>query len=465
MLGKVFKAYDIRATSPKPLSAKLAWQIGYGTAEYLTAAAAESGHDEPMMRHIVVGRDMRRTSPELAEALKKGMRDFGASVIDVGLVDTPFIYFAVNFLGCCGGVQTTASHNPANYNGFKISGIGARPVGMETGLDDIRRFAAMAAAEKIVAAGGREETRDLWEPYRDHVLQFVDEALLDGRKKIRVVIDASNGMAGTMVPKVFRDVAGLDIVAMNFDNSTGTFVHEPNPLVEANLADLKERVVAEQADLGVSFDGDADRCVVVDERGETIGCDHLTAWLAQRFLARNAGSPIVYDLRSSRALPEMITEAGGKPVKSRVGHVFMKEKLREHGAVFGGELSGHFYFRDNFSTDSGAIALACVVSALAQSGRPLSAEIAPTRRYTQSGEINFETEDKEEALDDLRRAFPDATIEELDGLTLNAGDWWCNVRPSNTEPLLRLNLEGPDDETVRRLIEDVSQYLGTRVAH
>jgi phosphomannomutase len=463
MLGKVFKAYDIRATYPKPLSAKLAWQIGYGSAQYLTELAKEAGYDEPMMRHIVVGRDMRTSSPELVTALKQGMMDFGASVIDVGLVDTPFIYFAINYLGCCGGVQTTASHNPANYNGFKISGIEARPVGMTSGLDTIRRNAAMAAADKIVPAGGRAEDRDLWEPYREHVHQFLDRGLRDGSKTLTVVIDASNGMAGTMVPKVFGDVAGLKIVPLNFDNSTGEFVHEPNPLVEANLAQVRETVVAEKADIGICFDGDADRCVIVDEHGGVVGCDHLTAWLAQRFLADHRGSPIVYDLRSSRALPEMITEAGGRPVKSRVGHVFMKQKLRDEGAVFGGELSGHFYFRDNYSTDSGAIAAACVVSALAGADQPLSRLISPSRRYTQSGEINFEVEDKEEALDDLVRAYPDAEIEELDGLTLWLDGWWCNVRPSNTEPLLRLNLEGPDEETVERLVEEVARHLGTRV--
>jgi len=465
MLGKVFKAYDVRATYPKPLSEKLAWQIGYGTAQYLTELAAEAGYDEPMMRHIVVGRDMRQSSPDLSEALKKGIRDFGASVIDVGMVDTPFIYFAINYLGCCGGVQTTASHNPSNYNGFKISKIHAKPVGMTTGLDEIRRFAAIADVDKIDPAGGREEQRDLWQAYRDHVHAFLSPALLEGTKKLKVAIDASNGMAGTMVPKVFADVPGLDIIELNFDNSTGEFVHEPNPLVEANLAQLREAVRAEKADLGICFDGDADRCMVVDEKADIIGCDHLTGWLAQRFLRDHPRSAIVFDLRSSKSLGEMIVEAGGKPVKSRVGHVFMKAKLAEHDAVFGGELSGHFYFRDNFSADSGAIAFASVVSALAEAGGPLSRQIEPAKRYVQSGEINFETDDKEMALDDLKRAYPKAKIDELDGVTVDAGKWWCNVRPSNTEPLLRLNLEGPDAATVDRLIEEVSKHLGKRVEH
>jgi phosphomannomutase len=469
MLGKVFKAYDVRATYPKPLNEKLAWQIGYGTAQYLTHQAAETGHDEPMMRHIVVGHDMRKSSPKLADALKRGIRDFGAHVIDVGLVDTSFIYFAINHLGCAGGVQTTASHNPANYNGFKISKIGAKPVGMTTGLDDIRQFAAMADRDKLTAKAGREEKRDLWAAYRQHVRQFVHPKLLDGSRSVKVVIDASNGMAGTMIPKVFGDLggvgAGLKITKLNFDNSSGEFVHEPNPLVEFNLAQLKESVKTTKADVGICFDGDADRCVVVDERGETVACDHLTAWLATILLKESPKSAIVYDLRSTKALAEMIKEAGGKPVRSRVGHVFMKEAMAKHDAVFGGELSGHFYFRRNYYADSGAIAFASVISGLASTNQTISQLIAPAKRYAQSGEINFETEDKEAALDDLKRAFPEAKVDELDGVTLVLDNWWCNVRPSNTEPLLRLNLEGPDRQTVNDLVEDVSQFLGRRVAH
>ena len=259
-----------------------------------------------------------------------------------------------------------------------------------------------------------------------------------------MVIDASNGMAGTMVPKIFGNCAGLKITPINFDNSTGEFVHEPNPLVEANLAQTREKVLEEQAHVGFCFDGDADRCMVVDEKARIVGCDLLTAWLAQEFL-KNERGPIVYDLRSSKSVPEMIKEAGGTPVRSRVGHVFVKQKMAEHGAIFGGELSGHFYFRANFYADSGAIALAVLASALTRAGRPLSELISPTRRYAQSGEINFETDDKEAALEELEFAYPTADVDTFDGLTLDLGTWWCNVRPSNTEPLLRLNLEGPDE--------------------
>ncbi len=465
MLGKVFKAYDVRAIYPKPLSEKLAWQIGHAVARYLTEHAADAGFDDPMMRHVVVGRDMRTSSPSLAEALKTGVRDYGAHVVDVGMVDTPLVYFAINHLGCCGGVQVTASHNPANYNGFKISGMKARPIGMTTGLDEVRRYAAVVDRDKRISAGGRQEKRGLWDAYRDHVLRFLDESLLNGSKTIHVVVDASNGMAGTMIPEVFGKVPGLKITKLNFDNSTGEFVHEPNPLVEANLQQLQDKVHSARADLGFCFDGDADRCVAVDEQAQIIGCDLLTAWLSSGFLQASPKSAVVYDLRSTKSLPEMITEAGGKAIKSRVGHVFMKQEMAEHDAVFGGELSGHFYFRDNFFADSGAIAFATAVSALARADGPLSEQIRPARRYVQSGEINFETEDKDAAIDDLVDAFPSAEIEELDGVTLDLGDWWFNVRSSNTEPLLRLNLEAPDRPAVNAYVEQVAQYLGRRVAH
>ncbi|MCH7571385.1 MAG: phosphomannomutase/phosphoglucomutase [Planctomycetes bacterium] len=465
MLGKVFKAYDVRAIYPKPLNERLAWKIGYATAQFLTKQAADAGHDDPMMRHIVIGRDMRKSSPTLTDALKTGIKAFGAHVIDVGMVDTPFIYFGVNYLGCCGGIQTTASHNPANYNGFKISRIAAKPVGMDSGLEEIRQLAAMVDPDKATPADGREDLRDLWDAYRDHVRHFLHPDLLDGTKTIKVVIDASNGMAGTMIPKVFGDVPGLKITKINFDNSTGEFFHDPNPLVEANLEQLRNEVRVKKADVGICFDGDADRCMVVDENADIVGCDLLTAWLAQGFLKDDPGAPIVFDLRSSKSLPEMITESKGRPIRSRVGHVYMKAQLADNDAVFGGELSGHFYFRDNFYTDSGAIAFASIVSSLAERGRPMSAQIAPARRYAQSGEINFEMDDKELAMDELVEAYPDAQIDNLDGVTLDMGSWWCNVRPSNTEPLLRLNLEAADGETVKQLVKEVSRHLGKRVAH
>ncbi|MCE9619052.1 MAG: phosphomannomutase/phosphoglucomutase [Planctomycetes bacterium] len=466
MLAKVFKAYDVRATYPKPLNEKLAWHIGYGAAEFLLTQAAAQGFTDPMMHHIVMGRDMRKSSPSLADAVAQGMQDYGANVIDIGLVDTPVVYFAINHFGCAGGIQVTASHNPANYNGFKISRIHAKPVGQETGLNDIQRFAAMVEREKCVAKGGRREARDVWSAYKSHLLRLMNPKTIDGSKKLKVVIDASNGMAGTMVPKVFGGVAGLKIDPIHFDNSSGEFVHEPNPLVEANLAEVRARVRETKADFGVCFDGDADRCMIVDELGEPVGCDLLLAVMLGRFLKEKPGAGVVYDLRSSRSVAEAIREAGGTPVESRVGHVFMKAKLAEVKAPIGGELSGHFYFEDMFATDSGARAFIAVVNALVDGGgKSLSELVKPFRRYRQSGEINFENEDKLGAIAALKKAYPRSKTYELDGLSLDAGEWWCNVRMSNTEPLLRLNLEARDQATVDKVVGELSPLLGHRVEH
>ncbi len=479
MLGRVFKAYDIRGTYPDLLTDQMAWQIGYGASQYLIETAAADGDTTPMMRNIVVGRDMRQSSPTLVERLMKGITDQGGNVIDVGLCDTPLIYFAVNYYDCAGGVMTTASHNPPQYNGFKICKRKAKPAGEETGLGEIRKHAAMVDrsgannTDKPVNAG-RAEKRDLWDAYAKHVLQFLD---LHGRQ-LKIVIDASNGMAGQMLPKIFgkkgANVPGLDIVEINYDISKGEFVHEPNPLVAENLRQVQEAVVAEGADLGFCFDGDADRCVVIDEKGHPVACDHLTAVLAPHFLAKAPGSTVVYDLRSSKAVAEEILKAGGKPLMGRVGHVFMKQALAESRGIFGGELSGHFYFRDNFNADSGAIAMATVLTVLTGQDKPMSDLVTPiASRYAQSGEINFENEEKDEALEAIVEEFgpgsdDDGDVEELDGITIDCFDrkgWWCNVRKSNTEPLLRLNLEARDEATLRQAVDRIAPMLGTRVAH
>lgn len=471
MLGKVFKAYDIRGVYPDPLNERMAWQIGYGCAEYLLGEARSAGETAPMMQRIVVGRDMRKSSPALAAKLIEGATAFGASVLDVGMVDTSFIAFAVNHFDCAGGVMTTASHNPPQYNGFKICKRKGKPVGEGFGLGDIRKAAAMADPAVVGKPRnrGQVEERDLWKAYADHVLSFLDL----GGKRLKVVIDASNGMAGTMVPRVFGagrpETKGLEIVEMNFENSKGVFVHEPNPLLPSALAGLQEAVVREKADLGVCFDGDADRCVLIDERGRPIGCDHATAWLSAWFLKRAPGAAVAYDLRSSKAVEEDIRAAGGTPVKCRVGHVFMKALLAERDGVFGGELSGHFYFRDNFYADSGAIAMAAALTALAHAGKPLSKCIAPVARYAQSGETNFHIEDKDGALSALLREYSGrGTVEELDGVTIDcfaSEGWWCNVRKSNTEPLLRLNLEAKDEARLRKMLDAISPTLGERAEH
>ena len=454
----VFKAYDVRAVYPDPLCEETARRIGVATGRLMLAEA-----DGPTT--MVVGHDMRLSSPSLVKALKEGLLEIGCDVVDVGLVDTPFIAFAVNHLNAIGGIQTTASHNPAQYNGFKICRVKAKPVGMGTGLEKIQAMVENQLEDTIAAVRGSEKSVDLWDAYRDHVFTYLDSRIQSGEITIRAAVDASNGMAGTMVPKLFSDVKGLELIEINFENDKGVFVHEPNPLVDANLQQTIDAVKEHNCHLGICFDGDADRCMVVDEQGSIVGCDLVTAWLAPKFLANEEQGSIVYDLRSSHAVSKSIESAGGSSVRSRVGHVYMKQAMAEHDAAFGGELSGHFYFRDNFYADSGAMAFAAVVTALANSESPMSEQITPHQQFSQSGEINFESDDKDAAMAMLVAAFPEATVDRLDGVTVECGDWWCNVRASNTEPLLRLNLEAASPEAVTARVAEVSPLLGTRVDH
>ena len=465
MLDRCFKAYDVRATYPEPLNEEGAWSMGHATARFLAERAQEQGIDSPGMRHIVVGRDMRRSSPSLARALMDGMLDFGANVIDIGLVDTPAVYFAINHFGAAGGVQVTASHNPAQYNGFKVSQVKARPVGQGTGLERIKQHAAGTSRVAAEREGGMHDERDIWQAYRSHLLRLLDPCYQDGSRTLRIAIDASNGMAGVAVPKIFSGLPGLQIEAINFDTSRGEFVHEPNPLVEANLAQVREAVVRGKADFGVCFDGDADRCMVIDEHGTPVGCDLLLAAMVGRVLKPNPGAAVVYDLRSSRSVAEAIREAGGEPVESRVGHVFMKAALAQTAAPIGGELSGHFYFADLWNTDSGVRAFIEVLNLLASSGRTLSACVAPFRRYAQSGEINFENADTAGTLERLKARYATVAMKELDGLSLDTGAWWANIRRSNTEPLLRLNLEARDPAAVSAALAELEPILGHRVDH
>ncbi len=475
MLGNVFKAYDVRGVYGSALTDKMGWQIGYGASSFLRDDAAGAGQTHPMMGYVVVGRDMRASSPTLEEQLCEGITDQGGNVIRVGLVDTPFLYFAINTLDCAGGIQVTASHNPPEYNGFKISKRLAKPVGQATGLDDIRQLAAKAKPEKHKAEPadkGRVEDRDLWDAYAEHVLSFLDRGAIE-KRPLKVVIDASNGMAGTALPKIFgskgANIDGLEIIEMNFDNTKNEFVHEPNPLLPSAVADLCAAVVAQKADLGVCYDGDGDRCVLIDEKGAPVGCDLMTAWLAKAFLKDSPGAAVVYDLRSSKAVEEDVIAAGGKPVRGRVGHVFLKQALAEHGGVFGGELSGHFYFRDNFNADSGVIAMVAAFSELARSGKTLSQHIKPIARYAQSGERNFEVEDKDGAMAEIRRAYASrGEIDDLDGVTVDCFEsegWWANIRKSNTEPLLRLNLEAKTPELCEKMVEEIAPMLGEPAAH
>ncbi|MCP4592892.1 MAG: phosphomannomutase/phosphoglucomutase [bacterium] len=458
MIEQVFKAYDVRATYPDPLDEDVAWKIGYAAATFLRSSLRGMERSDPSVRTLVVGRDMRKSSPSLAEALIEGVRSTGMDVIDIGMIDTPQVYFAVNHLPSCGGVQTTASHNPAHYNGFKISGQRGVPVGADTGLNDICAVAKNLARHESTQRG-KLTTRDLSSEYKAFVRGF-----LQTPRKLKIVVDGSNGMAGMWVPILFGDVPEVELICLNMETN-GEFVHEPNPLVESNLRQLREQVRACGADFGICFDGDADRLIVVDEQAEIVSCDMLTALLAPQFLSRHAGATVVYDLRSSRVVAEEIRKAGGVPKRERVGHAYMKKALASSKGVFGGELSGHFYFADNFYCDSGMLALVHVINTVSSLDRPMSELIAPLRRKSQSGERNFENEEKDAAIKHLAELHKSAKVDFLDGITVEYADWWFNVRKSNTEPLLRLNLEAETPELMEEKITEVARHLGEPVQH
>jgi phosphomannomutase len=457
MLKDIFKAYDIRGVYPDKVNEDAAFAIGFGTATFLANHPERPSGDQGDI--VLVSRDMRVSSPSLAEALSDGIRAAGMNVIDLGMCDTSIMYFAVNHFGCAGGIQTTASHNPPQYNGFKISAPLAKPVGGTTGLKEIQAIAETCGPRGSKDVTGSYSEEDIWDAYRKHILQF----LTIPAKPIKVYIDGSNGMAGKLVPMVFDGVKNLEIVDINFE-ITGSFVHEPNPLVAENMIPTQKGVVETKAHFGACFDGDADRCMVTDELGNIIGCDHLTAFLCDHFLSQAPGATVIYDLRSSKVVEETILAAGAKPEKSSVGHVNMKKLLRDTNGIFGGELSGHFYFRDNYFADSGAIAFAAIVSVLGQSDKKLSDMIAPFKKYPQSGEINFHTPDKDAVLKQLKDEYASkGKFEQLDGVSFDLFDnegYWFNVRASNTEPLLRLNAEAKDQATLDALLAKLMPMLG-----
>ena len=454
MIGKIFKAYDVRAIYPDPLNEDAGWKVGYAVGEFFKQGnGGQAGT-------FLVSRDHRPSAPAMSDALIAGLRASGMDVIDLGQADTSFMYFAIPHIkGALGGVQTTASHNPIEYIGFKISGGGAKPIGADSGLKEIEAIAASIDSTDKLAVGKLEQ-RDLWAEYREHVLSFLTPL----KRPLKVYIDACNGMATKLVPEVFKGVDKLSIVKENFE-FTDQWAHEPNPLVAENMVPTQEGVKREGTDLGACFDGDADRCMITDEKGEVIGCDHLTAFLCDHFLKQQPGSSVVYDLRASKVVEQTIKKLGGKPARSKVGHVNMKALLRETDGIFGGELSGHFYFKNNSFADSGAIAFAAVLSVLSESDKPLSELIAPYKQYPQSGEINFEAEDKAGIMAGLKEDYKaDAQlIDDLDGVTIDCFDnkgFWFNVRASNTEPLLRLNAEAKDAATLDALLKELTPKLG-----
>jgi len=453
MNPEIFKAYDIRGIYPDQLKEEDAWKIGHATARFLPSLVKGYDRGQPQAQSLVVSRDMRTHSERLIQSLIEGIRSAGIGVIDIGMVDTPQIYFAINHLGTCGGIQVTASHNPAKYNGFKISGRGALPIGVDTGLKEIKHL-AMALLHTKGNATGSLEQRELWPEYKKHVLQFLRPNL----KKKKVAIDASNGMAGKAIPLLFDD-APVEIVPINFEH-TGKFKHDPDPLKEKNLAQVKSKVKRENCHFGLCFDGDGDRMIMVDENGETVSCDLLTALLVPYFLEKKPKSAVVYDLRSSRVVMEEIIKHGGTPRRERVGHSYMKKALRDTHAIFGGELSGHFYYEENFYADSAVITLVHTLNVLGEGNAPLSELVKPLRRSFSSGEINFRVSDTQAKMEELARRYGEGQVDHLDGVTVGFKDWWFNCRSSNTEPLLRLNVEARTKELLDQKLGEIQEQLG-----
>jgi phosphomannomutase len=440
-LARIVKAYDIRGVVPDELDESIARQVGAAFVRLLGASAVVTAHD------------MRESSPGLARAFAEGATAQGADVVEAGLASTDLLYFASGRLGMP-GAMFTASHNPARYNGIKLCRAGAAPVGQDTGLAEIRRL----VTDGVPAYDGQPGTvsrRNLLPEYAGYLKSLVP-GLADIRP-LAVVVDAGNGMGGLTVPVVF-DGLPLELTALFFELDGSFPNHEANPIEPENLRDLQAKVRETGADVGLAFDGDADRCFVVDERGEIVSPSVLTALIATRELARDPGATVIHNLITSHAVPEIVRESGGTPVRTRVGHSFIKATMAETGAVFGGEHSGHFYFRDFWRADSGMLAALHVLAALGTQDRPLSALLAEFSRYAASGEINTEVSDQQATMRRIEEEFAGregASVDHLDGLTVELPDGWFNVRPSNTEPLLRLNVEAADAAGMARLRDEV----------
>ncbi|MFN0092779.1 MAG: phosphomannomutase/phosphoglucomutase [Acidimicrobiales bacterium] len=440
---EIFKAYDVRGVYPDQLDAPGARRIGAAFARFVQA----DGRDR-----VLVAQDMRPSGPELVEAFTDGALGQGVDVVELGLASTDLLYFASGKLDAAGAVFT-ASHNPAQYNGVKLCLAGARPVGADTGLAQIKADAVAGLPE--APRRGQRSQADLLSDYAAHVHSFVDVGAL---APLRVVADTANGMGGLVVPEVFRGLPfELEIL---FGELDGSFPNHPaDPIQPENLRDLQARVLETGAHVGLAFDGDADRVFLVDEKAQPVSGSTTTALVASGLLAKHPGASVIHNLICSKAVPEVIREAGGRPIRTRVGHSYIKAVMAETGAVFGGEHSGHYYFRENWRADSGLIAALVVLEQMSSSGRPLSELRRPLERYAASGEINTEVADPLAVIERVAASYAGQAQDRLDGLTVDLGDWWFNLRPSNTEPLLRLNLEAADPASCEQHVAEVRRLF------
>lgn len=448
MLDKIIKAYDIRGLVKNEITTDFSFALGVAFAKFLEFER------EPAT--IVVGEDMRETSSPLADAFSDGATSQGMDVIRIGLASTDMLYFASGKLNLP-GIMFTASHNPSKYNGMKLCKSGAKPIGQESGLLKIKQLIqeGIAISNRPV---GTVKKIDLLEEYVNYLLDRFPKKTFN-KRKLKVVIDAGNGMAGYTAPSVMKKL-NVDLVPMYFELNGDFPNHEANPIEPKNLKDLQKKVKKEKADLGLAFDGDADRCFLVDEKGDLVNPSSLTALIAVRELKKNPGASIIYNLISSKAVPEVIIENGGKPVRSRVGHSYIKSLMAQSGAVFGGEHSGHFYFADFWRADSGMLAALYALAELMDTNKSLSEILDSFDRYFSSGEINTQVKDASKSIKLIRKKYEkDNAIDELDGLTVTSEKWWFNLRPSNTEPLLRLNVEANSPKLMAEIRDTVLSLI------
>ena len=444
-VGTMFMAYDVRGTVPNELTPDIAYRIGRGVVAFLGAS------------EVVVGMDMRTSGPSLSAALIDGIRDQGADATSIGLVSTDTLYFAVGKYGFPAGVMITASHNPANYNGFKICREEAQALSLDSGIGDIRDMVISGNFPEPQAKRGDLTDKNVLEAYAEHALSLIDPNRIN---PLKIAVDAGNGMGGVLIPPVF-DKLPCEIVPLYFELD-GTFPnHEANPIEPENIRDLQRTVINQSCDLGVAFDGDADRMFLIDENGNFISGDMITAMVSLELLKHNPGSTIVYNLINSRTVPELIEANGGTAIRSRVGHSYIKALMREEDAIFGGEHSGHFYFRDNWNADSGLVAMLNVLQLISDADQSLSSILEPIDTRVRSGEINSEIEDGDRTMKRVEAFYDEqgAEIDHLDGLTVGFDDWWFNIRPSNTQPLLRLNVEAETKDILREKTSEVLKLI------
>jgi phosphomannomutase len=444
----IFKAYDIRGVYPESLDEDVARDIGRAFVNHLGLSGSR----------VVVARDMRLSGEALEKAFIEGVTGAGADVLDLGLISTDALYFAVGHLEEPGGAMITASHNPKQYNGFKLCREDAIALSGEQGIGQIRELIVSGKLPEPAEYAGSVEPSDIAEDYARHCLTFINT---EGLRPLKIVVDAGNGMAGKMLPPIFEKLP-FECVPMYFELDGSFPNHPPNPIEPENTEELRERVKAEGADFGAAFDGDADRVFVVDEKGVTISGDLLAALVAKNVLEKEPGATILYSAVCSKAFPELVEREGGKAIRTKAGHSIIKPQMRENDAAFGGEHSGHFYFRDNYFADSGIIAMLTVAELVARQAGPLSELLAPIDPYIRSGEINSEVEDQAATLEKVEEHYArhdNPRMDYLDGLTVDFGDWWFNLRPSNTEPLLRLNVEASDQETMERQRDELLELI------